>query len=76
MRFRGLCKAGSDGIERVQYGIMQFLSDAAAIMQQGAQSLLGFLEGGGGAVSDLIREQKRNRLSRILGNLLQERGLL
>ena len=53
-QFRGLRKAQPDRIERLQHRIVQFPSDATAIVKQGAQSLLGCLEGRGEVGSGLF----------------------
>ena len=60
-RSKGLVKAQSNRIERLQHRLMQFPSDAAAIVKQGTQSLLGCLEGIGEAASDLFESAGKEK---------------
>ena len=75
-QFMELRKTQPDRIERLQHSVMQFPSDAAAIVKQGAQSLFGCLEGGSEAATGLFLQQVRNRLSCVLRNPLSERRTL
>jgi len=72
----GWRKAQPNRIERLQHGIVQFPSDAAAIVKQSAQSLLGCREGRGKAILDLLMQQARNSLSCVGGNSLRARCTL
>jgi hypothetical protein len=71
-----LFKAQPDRIERLQHRIVQFPSDAAAIVKQGAQSSFGCREGRGEAASDLFTQQAGQKPSCIVGNPLYERPSL
>ena len=62
VQLRGLCKAQLDRIESLQHRVVQFPSYAAAIVQQGGQTLFGCLEGRGETASDLFPQQIRKRL--------------
>jgi hypothetical protein len=55
---------------------VQFPSDAAAIVKQGAQSLLGCRESRGKAGFDLSTQQASQRLNCVVGNPLSERRRL
>ena len=55
----GLRKAYRDGIERLQHRIVQFPSDAAAIVKQRAQSLFGRFEGRGQVLPTCSQQQER-----------------
>jgi hypothetical protein len=67
----GLLKGQADRIERLQHRVVQFPSDAAAIMKQIAQSLFGCREGFSEAASALFTQQARNSLSYIGVNSLR-----